>query len=186
MNYYSIALFLHIAGALGFFIVLGLEWIGVSQIRNTKQTEQARAILGTVNGANHLGMISMLTTIVTGFYMLLTLWGWVAWIVVVLGALVLEIVLFVALTKPRMAVIEQALVTEKGSLSQTFHNLVNQPILWISIRTRAAIILGIVFLKIAKPDLGGSLLSIGVAIVFGLASSLPVPRRERAQVGPAD
>jgi hypothetical protein len=186
MSYYSIALFLHIAGALGFFIVLGLEWIGVSQVRNAKLPEQAHAILETVKGADRLGAVSMMTTIVTGIYMMVTLWGWVAWMIVVLGALVLEIVLFVALTRPRMAAIEQVLATEKGSLSQTFHNLVNQPILWISIRTRVAIILGIVLLKIAKPDLIGSLLTIGVAIVLGLASSLPIPRRERAQAGPAD
>jgi len=186
MSSYSIALFLHIAGALGFFIVLGLEWIGMSQIRSAKLLEQARAILGIVNVTDRLGMVSMMTTIVTGFYMLLTLWGWVAWIVVVLGALVLEIVLFVALTKPRMAAIEQVLAKEKGSLSQAFYNLVDQPILWISIRTRTAIILGIVFLKIAKPDLGGSLVTIGVAIVLGLASSLSVPRRERAQKASTD
>jgi cell division protein FtsW (lipid II flippase) len=74
---------------------------------------------------------------------------------------------------------EQALATEKGSVSQTFQDLVSHPILWISIQTRAAIILGIIFLKIAKPDLGWSLLTIGVATVLGLASALPVLRLAR-------
>ena len=32
MNAYSIALFLHIVGALGFFVALGLEWTGLWQI----------------------------------------------------------------------------------------------------------------------------------------------------------
>src|SRR5574341_1012005 len=113
MNAYSIALFLHIVGALGFFVVLGLEWIGLSQIRSARLPEEARAILGVVKSTNRLGFVSMLTTVITGIYMLLTVWGWVAWIVVVLGALVLEIVLFVVLAKPRMAAIEQALATEK-------------------------------------------------------------------------
>jgi hypothetical protein len=49
-----------------------------------------------------------------------------------------------------------------------------------------AIALGIVFLKIAKPDLGGSLLTIGVAIVLGLASTLLVLRGERAREGLAN
>src|SRR5574341_1569771 len=179
MNAYSIALFLHIVGALGFFVVLGLEWIGLSQIRSARLPEEARAILGVVKSTNRLGFVSMLTTVITGIYMLLTVWGWVAWILVVLGSLILEIVLFVALTGPRMAAIGQALPTEKGSVSQTFHNLVNHPILWISIQTRAAIILGIIFLKIARPDLGWSLLTIGVATVLGLASALPVLRPAR-------
>jgi hypothetical protein len=186
MSNYSIVLFLHIVGAFGFFIVLGLEWIGLSRIRSAILPEEARAILGVVNSTNRLGVISMLTTIISGFYMLLTVWGWVAWILVVLGALVLEIVIFVMLTRPRMAAIEQALAMEKGSVSQTFHSLVNHPILWISNQTRVAIILGLVYLKIAKPDLGGSLLTIGIAIVLGLASALPMPRRARVQEGPAD
>jgi hypothetical protein len=63
---------------------------------------------------------------------------------------------------------------------------VNHPILWISNQTRVAIILGLVYLKIAKPDLGGSLLTIGVAIVLGLASALPMSRPVRVQEGPGD
>jgi hypothetical protein len=185
MSNYSIALFLHIAGALGFFVVLGLEWIGLSQVRRARLTDEARAILRTVKSADRLGFISMPTTIITGIYMLLTVWGWVPWIVVVLGALVLEIVLFVVLAKPRMATIEQTLAAETEFVSQTFHDLVNDTILWISIQTRVAIVLGIVFLKIAKPHLAGSLVTIGIAIVLGIASALPVLRHERVQAGSA-
>ena len=133
-----------------------------------------------------MGMTSMLTTVISGFYMMATAWGGVAWIIVSLGALVLVIVFSVALTGPRMAAIGRALATEKGLVSQTFHILANHPLLWISIQTRVAIALGIVFLKTTKPDLGGSLITISVAIVLGIASALPVPRRERAQAGSAD
>ena len=181
MSNYSIALFLHIAGALGFIVVLGLEWIGLSQVRRARLPDEARVILRTVKSADRLGFISMPITIITGIYMLLAVWGWVPWIVVVLGALILEIVLFVVLAKPRMATIEQALAAETEFVSQTFHGLVNDPILWISIQTRVAIILGIVFLKIAKPDLIGSLVTIGIAIVLGFASALPIFRLERVQ-----
>jgi hypothetical protein len=33
MNYYSIVLFVHIGGALGFFVALGVEWISVGRLR---------------------------------------------------------------------------------------------------------------------------------------------------------
>jgi hypothetical protein len=128
----------------------------------------------------------MWTTVLTGIYMVLKVWGWVLWILVVLGALVLAIVLSVVLTAPRMATMGHALATEKRPVSQTFHHLVNDPILWISIQTRVAIVLGIVFLKIAKPDLGGSLFAIGVAIALGVASALPMARPVRVQAGRAD
>ena len=39
MNDYSIALFLHIVGALGFFVALGLEWTGLRQIRSAMTLE---------------------------------------------------------------------------------------------------------------------------------------------------
>ena len=186
MNTYSIALFLHIVGALGLSVALGLEWTGLSQVRSAILPEQVRAWMGILKGTNKVGFPSMLTTVITGIYMMITVWGWVAWIYVTLGSLMLVIALSVALTKPRMVAIGQALAMEKRPLSQTIYSLVNQPILWISIQTRVAIALGIIFLKIAKPDLGGSLLTIGVAIVLGIASALPVTRRERSHVGSTD
>ena len=183
MSNYVIALFLHIVGALGFFVVQGGEWIGLSQIRHARLPEEARAILRTVKSADRLGFVSILTIVTTGIYMMLTYWGWAAWILVVLGSLILEVVLFSFLSGPRMVAIKQALDTEKIPLSQTFHELVNDPMLWISIYTRTAILLGIVFLKIAKPDLGRSLLTIGIAIILGVASAFPVLHRERVQAG---
>jgi hypothetical protein len=186
MNLYSIALFLHITGALGFFIVLGLEWIGMSKIRSAGLAGEARGILAVVDGSNRLGFVSMLTTVVTGIYMMLTVWGGAAWLWVVIGSLVLEIVLFRALTAPRMAVIARTLAAENGPVSQAFRDMVSQPVIWLSIHTRAALVLGIVFLKVAKPGLGWSLLSIAAAIALGLASAVVAPRREQAEAGPAD
>jgi D-alanyl-lipoteichoic acid acyltransferase DltB (MBOAT superfamily) len=186
MNAYSIALFLHIVGALGIAIALGLEWIGLSQIRNALLPEQVRPWMMILKNTNKVGFLSMLTAVITGAYMMLTVWGGVAWLYVTLGSLILVILFSAALTRPRMMAIGQALAMGKGTISQTFHNLVNQPVLWLSIQTRSAIVLGIIFLKIVKPDLGGSLLTIGVAIFLGFASALPFPRRQRAGVNSAD
>ncbi len=183
MNAFSIALFLHIVGALGVSVALGLEWIGLSQIRRATVPEEVRAILKVVKSTNKMGLLSMLATVITGIYMVLTELGWVPWILIVLGGLVLAMVLARVLTAPRMVAIGRALSMEKGPVSQTFHNLVNDPILWISIQTRVAIVLGIVFLKIAKPDLGGSVLTIGVAIALGITSVLPMLRLVQAHEG---
>ncbi len=186
MDGYSIALFLHIVGAVGLFVALGLEWTGLSQIRRAMTIEQVRGWMGILKNVRKIGFISMLAAVITGFFMMVIGWGVVAWIIVTVGSLVLVIILGQMLTAPRMAIIGRSLATEKTPLSQTFHNLVNQPLLWISIQTRVAIVLGIVFLKVVKPDLVGSLLTIGVAIVLGLASTLYMPWRERVQVSPTD
>jgi len=186
MNDYSITLFFHIVGALGFFVALGLEWTGLRHIRGATTAKEVGVWVGISNSALRLGIISMLTILASGIYMMARAWGGVAWIIAALSALLLVIMLSVALTRPRMAAIKRALPTKNGPLPQTFHTLANHPFLWISIQTRLAIALGIVFLMTVKPGLGGSLLAIGIAIVLGLALSLPIARRERVQEGPAD
>ncbi len=186
MNAYSIALFLHIVGAMGFFVALGLEWTGLWQIRSAMTPQQVRGWMGILKSVRKVGFASMLTTVISGIYMMVADWGGEAWIIVTVGSLVLVIALAQVVTAPRMAAIGRALAVEKGAVSQTFHSLANHPLLWISIQTRAAIALGIVFLKIAKPDWGGSLITIGVAIVLGLASTLYMPRRERVQARSID
>ena len=174
MNIYSIiALFLHIVGALGVSAALGLEWTGLRQIRTAMLPEQVRTWMGMFNSLRKVGFISMLMTVITGIYMIVTYWGGKPWIIATMGSLILVIALAQVLTAPRMASIGRALATEKGPVSQTFYKLVNEPMLWISIQTRVAIVLGITFLKIAKPDLSGSLLTVGVAIVLGIASASP-------------
>jgi hypothetical protein len=181
MNFYSIALFLHILGALGFFVALGLEWTSLRRMRGATTFEQVREWMGIANSAQRVGMPSMLLILISGFYMMATAWGGVAWIIVALGTLVLLVVLGLALTGPRMAAIGRAVTGEHGPVSATLHSLLHDPILWISMQTRAALALGIVFLMTVKPELGGALLTTGVALVLGLASGLPVLAREPVQ-----
>ena len=182
MNIYSItALFLHIVGALGVSVAVGLEWTGLRQLRLAMLPEQVRTWMGIFKSVRKVGFISMLTTVITGIYMIVTYWGGKPWIIVTMGSLILVIALAQVLTAPRITAIGRALASEKGSVSQTFYGLVSDPALWISIQTRVAIVLGIILLKIAKPDLGGSLLTLSVAIVLGIASALPMSRRTGVQ-----
>ena len=183
MSNFSIALFFHIVGALGVSVALGLEWIGLFQIRRATVPQEIRAILKVVSSTTRFGFASMLATVITGIYMVMAAVGWVPWLLVVIGALVLVIVLTRALTAPRLAAIGQALAVERESVSQSFHSLMQDPILWISIQTRVAIILAIILLKIATPGLGASLLTVGVAIVLGILSALPMRRPLQAYEG---
>jgi hypothetical protein len=186
MSGYAIALFLHIVGALGIFVALGLEWTGLWQMRSATSPEPVRAWLGILRSTQKVGFVSMLAAVASGAYMMATVWGGTAWLIVTIASLVLVIGLAQALTRPRMAAIGRALAMAKGLDRPNWQRLANHPLLWISIQTRAAIALGIIFLKIARPDLGGSLLVMGAAIVLGLASARPLPRRERVPEGAAD
>lgn len=111
MNDYSIALFLHITGVMGISVALGLEWTGLWQIQRAISADQARGWMGMLKGVRRVGFASMLISVLTGVYMMLTVWGGVAWVTVSIGALVLVIALAQALTAPRMTAIGRALMT---------------------------------------------------------------------------
>jgi hypothetical protein len=185
MNYYAIILFVHIAGALGFFVALGVEWISLRQLRGATTAEQVGTWMRVATGVRRLGMASMLTLLVSGFSMMAIAQIGGAWLIVAFWSLVLLAILAVTLSFRRMAAIGRAMTGETGPLSPTLRQLLHHPLLWIAIQTRVAIALGIVFLMTVKPDLGRSLLTIGVATALGLVLALPIVGRERAQDAPA-
>jgi hypothetical protein len=70
MSLYSLALFLHIVGALALFALLAIE--GVSLRQGTRPPRISRM----------LGPTSGLLVLVPGLYMSATSWGWQGWILV--------------------------------------------------------------------------------------------------------
>lgn len=182
MNPYLIVKLIHIIGALGFFMVLGLEWFSLSQARNAATAEQIRERLQISRSSQRLGPLSMLTILITGFYMMATTWHGVAWLIVTFGALVLIVALGAAVTAPRMAAIGRALLAATGPISSTLHDLLHNALLWLSLRIRVSIALGIVVLMTLKPALLGSLITLAVAIALALAFSLPARSRDREKV----
>jgi hypothetical protein len=172
-------LFLHIVGALGLFVALALEWTSLLLLRRATTTEQARERMRLASGVSAVSGASLATLLVSGLYLTATVWGGVAWIAVALGAMVLMAVLGAALSRPRLVTIGRAV--ETGSLAP-----VPDPLLWVSIQTRVAVALGIVFLMTFKPDLNGSLLAIAVAAVLGLIAALPAVAAGRSKNQPPD
>jgi hypothetical protein len=185
VNYYAMILFVHIAGALGFFVALGVEWISVRQLRAATMAEPVREWMRVATGVRRLGMASMLALLASGFSMMAIAQIGGAWLIVAFWSLILLAVLAVTLSFRRMRAITRAMATDSRAVSADLRALLRHPLLWIAIQIRVAIALGIVFLMTVKPDLVGSLLTIGVATVLGLVLALPILDRERAQNVPA-
>src|SRR5262249_52318321 len=102
MSAYSIALFLHIVGALGFFAALGIEWMTMTQLRKAATAEQIREWLNAAGGFRRVGMISMLTLLLAGIYMMATVWGGIPWLLVALADIVLLMVVMGRISSPRL------------------------------------------------------------------------------------
>jgi hypothetical protein len=180
MNYYLIAKFVHIVGALGMFVALGVEWLSLRNLRQAASITQVHEWARIARGVQRLGGVSMVAILISGFYMMAVARFDAAWLVVAFGSLILLGLLAGIVTGRRMAIIQRSISKEIESISPLLYQLLHQPLLWIVIQLRVAVVLGIVFLMTVKPDLTGSLLTMSLATILGLVSALPTLRREQA------
>ncbi len=181
MSIYTIVLFLHVSGAIGYFISTGTWLFGLSALRRARRVEQVRALTNLVGRSGPLFGISVLLILATGLYMALTAWGLrTGWIDVALISLILIAPLGTAFIEPRRRAIDRlAREAPDGPLSQALEQRTHDPVLLTALQTLAALLLGIVFLMTTKPSLTGSLIVMAVALVLGLASGLLVSRATR-------
>jgi Predicted integral membrane protein (DUF2269) len=184
MNSYTIVLFLHVSGAIGYFISMGTWLFGLAALRRAQRVEQVRALTHLIGRLGPLFGISVLIILATGLYMAITAWSLqTSWIAVALISLILIAPLGTAFIEPRRRVIDRlAREAPDGPLPQSLEQRTHDPILGIALQTVTILLLGIVFLMTDKPSLIGSLIVIAVALVLGLASGLLVFRSRRTQV----
>src|SRR5437867_2127871 len=69
MTGYTIALFLHIVGALGMFVALAFEWVAWAGLRRSATVQEARGWLGLLGVVRRVGPASLGLILVAGLYM---------------------------------------------------------------------------------------------------------------------
>jgi hypothetical protein len=190
MSLYSLALFLHVSGAIGTFVSIGIWLFGLVALRRARLVEQVRVLAWLMILASPLMVLSVLLLGLVGFAMAISAWGIsTPWIAVSLVSVVLVGPIGAFVLDPRMRIII-AMTRElpDGLLPDALERRTHAPILFTSAHTLLAILLGIVFLMTTKPSLVVSLLTMALASVLGLVSSLPywsaarrLPQRTAAQ-----
>ena len=183
MSIYTIVLFLHISGAIGYFVGMGTWLFGLAALRRAQRVEQVRALTNLAGRLGPLFGISVLLILVTGLYMAITAWGFqTGWIPVALVSLILIAPLGTAFIEPRRrAIARLAQEASDGPLPQALEQRIHDPILGTALVTVTILLLGIVFLMTNKPSLIVSLIVMGVALVLGLASGVLVSRATRTR-----
>jgi hypothetical protein len=86
---YSIAVFLHVVGALGLFVAMALERVLVAGLRRTESAEPARDWLGLLGVIRRLSPAWLAVLLLAGIYMAVPIWGGVGWLVATFVALLL-------------------------------------------------------------------------------------------------
>lgn len=182
MSVYSILVFLHITGALGLFVGIGLEWAGIANLRRARTTGQAGEWVRLLKALRLVEAPAALTVLATGLYMGATVWGHRPWIAVGLLGMVVMAALGIALTRPRVATISSSLPGENVPISTNARRRIDDPVLRLASRLRTSLALGVVFIMTVKPASTGTLAAMGVATALGLASGIPAWTRGRTAI----
>jgi hypothetical protein len=183
MSIYTIVLFLHVSGAIGYFVGMGTWLFGFAAMRRAQHVEQVRALTNLAGRLGPLFGISVLLILASGLYMAITAWGLrTGWIAVALISLILIAPLGTAFIEPRRRSIARlAQEAPDGPLPQALQQRIHDPILGTALQTVTVLLLGIVFLMTTKPELTGSIIVMAVALVLGLASGLFFSRATRTR-----
>jgi Predicted integral membrane protein (DUF2269) len=175
---YVIVLFLHISGALGYFISAGTRSLNMIILQRAQRVEQVRIITTLDNWLVPLFGISLLTLVVTGLYMTITTWGFnTGWIDVALISVILMAPAGALLMEPRRrAIVTLARELPDGPIPSALQRHIHNRVLQATARALPLLLLGIVFLMTTKPSLGGSILVMAVALTLSLAVGVLIPR----------
>ena len=149
MSWYSIALFLHIVGALLLFVLLTIEGVTL------------RAGTGAARLNRVLGPATLVLIVIPGFYMVFTDTGWTAWVIVGLAAYAL---IAAVGTYTGISVLRGRMARSAAVVS------------WLA---RAGMAVGVVFDMTVKPDLLVSVLAVVIATAGAAALGRPALRALR-------
>ncbi len=173
MNFYTIALFAHIVGVIVMFMSTAVELLSLHRMRGATTTDQLREWASLTKTMAVLFPLGGVPMVVSGLYMALTAWGLtVPWIGLSLAVVVVMGVFGMRVNTRRLEAIAAAAEAERsGPIPAALARRVQDPVLLASVHVLAALAFGVVFVKVARPDLVGSLAVLVVAIAIGILSA---------------
>ena len=169
---YQTALFLHILGALGFFIAVGVFYASVLGVRRAQTAGSIKLWTGAAAGVSRiLFPISFLVIVIAGIYMVVRVWGEKApWAGVALIAFFILAIAATFIQGRRMSALGRSAAGESDSAAVTgaLWTQAHDPVTWVSVNASLAFAIGIVYLMTLKPDALGSVIALLIALVIGL------------------
>jgi hypothetical protein len=172
MSAYSIALFLHLVGVLALFAGIGLEQVGLRQLRNAGSVSQVREWMTLMRGRRRIDGPAALIILVSGGYLMGHGAGYHAWVAAGLVGMVAMAVLGAGVGRPRFVAIGRAISATDGPVPATLRERIEDPVLRLSAATRFALGIGVVFDMVVKPSAVGAAVVLIVALAIGATAAL--------------
>jgi hypothetical protein len=177
MTLYSVVLFVHVVSALGVFAALSVEAVELVHLRRATTASEARLWIEFALGLPAMAIGSLVLLLLSGIFMTAQMAGWtLAWPRVAMGALIL-IGPLGAVTGRRMRAIRVACTANNSNDGGLLRKL-RDPFLKFSMNIRIVLVVGIVLLMTAKPELRESLGIVISSIFLGFVSTVLLWRRD--------
>lgn len=170
MNFYQIVLFLHILGAVGLFLGLGIEGTVLKSLTRISTTKEVLSWISSLKLLRITFAISTVLLLLAGIYMVIEAWNWTGW--VIMGLIILVALSGLGnMTGKKLGDIFKSLSGSDGSLSTEIKEKLSAPFLIKAFKTKIFIVAGTIFIMTMKTDWLGSIAAIVVAFLLGLLIS---------------
>jgi hypothetical protein len=170
MNFYILVLFLHIIGAAGLFLGLGMEGITLKFLSRASSTEQVLSWGPSLKLIRISFSISAVLLLLSGIYMAERVWGWAGWVII-------GLIMLVALSGSgsmsgkKIGDLIKSLSKSNSSLSAEIREKLSAPFLHKTYKIRILLVIGTIFIMTQKADWIVSIAAIIIAFLLGLLIS---------------
>ncbi|MFO7448420.1 MAG: hypothetical protein R6W90_18830 [Ignavibacteriaceae bacterium] len=165
----SIALFIHIVGAITLYTAIGIEWVFIMNIKKASHISTVKQWFGIMSKMGKLHGPSWLAILSSGIYLSAAVWGFHAWISVTLITIGI-IMFFGAFVSGRILRNIGQSVAAADALTGEIRERLNNPVFVLSASIRTALAAQIILLMTIKPDLTGSLATLVLAFITGYSA----------------
>jgi hypothetical protein len=178
----SLVLFAHVVGVLTLFTGLILEWVGWYTVERSTARAETLAFIRVNIALQRVYGVAFVTILVSGAY-LGRQFGVLGdgWMLASYVGLVL-IALSAGVVRPRVRRLRDALDDPSDRAFSALRSSANDTALRVSLHTRVALVLALVYLMISRPEIGNALGVIVLALVSALVTSLTRSRVASAAV----
>lgn len=182
MNLYTLALFVHLVGA-----IVGVggvcAWLfALVGVRAARSVDQVRALLALYALAGNVALGGVLLIVIGGLYMALSTTLWQSgWLIVATVCFVLILSAGGAFLGRRIqALTKAASEAPAGAVPASLVGRIQDPVTRVALHIYIAVLFGIVYLMAIKPALVWAIVVILIAAALGVLSGVPLMRPARA------
>lgn len=179
MNYYAIALFLHITAAIGIYFGLGMEGLTLRHLGIAETNSQALAWTNSMKIMKNVFAISSVLLLISGIYLAEAVWGWSPW--VIMGLILLAALSGYGSTNSKKIASNLFSLTKNNDpIPAEIKNKLSDPKHIRIFKLRLPVAFGIIFLMTIKPDWFGTIATVVVSLIIGILISMPAGEKVKA------